>query len=191
MPTVRGLGALLLIALLGTACAASGASPSANASQSAAGSAPASLAAASASAASASAASASAVASGIGLPDGIYTAGHLSAKLTGLVTEALDLPLQTAGSMTAHGSTQLTYQSEHGAQMVTIALAADGPITITFVGSNVTAAGISAVGCSITISHADSSGLSGSIDCHALTAINASGSVVGTIDLKGTFDATR
>jgi hypothetical protein len=189
MPTVRGLGALLLITLLGAACAASGASPLARDSQSATGSAPASRAAASESAASASAASAAA--SGIGLPDGIYTAGHLSGRLTGLVTSALDLPLEAAGSMTAQGSTQLTYQSEHGAQVVTIALAADGPITITFVGSNITAAGISAVGCSITISHADSSGLSGAIDCHALTAINASGSVVGTIDLKGTFDARR
>jgi len=93
--------------------------------------------------------------------------------------------------MTAQGSTMLTYQAEHGIQLVTIALPANGPSTVTFSGSNITAAGISAEGCSITISHADSISLKGSIDCHALTAINASGSVVGTIDLKGTFEATR
>ncbi|MDP9251335.1 MAG: hypothetical protein M3O78_08220, partial [Chloroflexota bacterium] len=129
--------------------------------------------------------------SGVGLPDGIYTAGRFSAKLTGLVTDSLDIPLQTVGSMTAQGATTLTYQGGPGMQLVTIALPTDGPATVTFSGSNITAAGISAAGCSITITHADSSGLKGSIDCHALTAINASGSVVGTIDLKGTFEATR
>ena len=186
MPIARGPGALLLIALMAAACAVSGARPSGSST-------PPSSVASSASVGSRSqpASVAPAASSGVGLPDGIYTAGRFSAKLTGLVTDTLNIPLQTVGSMTAQGSTMLTYQAEHGIQLVTIALPANGPSTVTFSGSNITAAGISAEGCSITISHADSTSLKGSIDCHALTAINASGSVVGTIDLKGTFEATR
>jgi hypothetical protein len=187
MPTVRAHGALLLIAVLGTACAASGASPSASSSaHSAAASASASLAAVSASTSSVSAAP-----TGIGLPDGIYTAGRISGQLSGLVRDTIDLPLQTAGSRTVQGSTLLTYQSEDGIQVVTITLAADGSSTVTFIRSDLTAAGISGEGCSITISQAGSSGLTGSIDCHALTAINASASAAGTIDMLASFEATR
>ncbi|HLA65229.1 MAG TPA: hypothetical protein VK600_01460 [Candidatus Saccharimonadales bacterium] len=188
MPTTRGLGALLLIAVLGAGCAASGASPSGS-------NAPASKEATTPASGTASNGSASAsvlpAASSVGLPDGIYTAGRFSARLTGVITAVLDLALQPAGSMTSQGSTMLTYQGAHGTQLVTVALVANGPSTVTFSGSNITAAGISAEGCSITITNAGSSRLTGSIDCHAMTAINASGSVVGTLYLKGTFEATR
>lgn len=127
--------------------------------------------------------------------DGAYTSGKLHVEVSGDVTATLDFPLQGGMSMTTAGATLLSFAatatSEGGGGIV---IASTGN-AITLSSPQVSTAGGDSGGdanmCTITVTQSDASKLAGNFDCKRLVGVAANATQSVTIDMKGTFEASR
>jgi hypothetical protein len=126
--------------------------------------------------------------------DGAYTSGKLHVEISGDVTATLDFPLQGGMSMTTAGATLLSFADTATSEGGGIVIASTGN-AITLSTKSVSTAGGNSGGdsntCTITVSQSDASKLAGTFDCKRLVGIVATSSTGVTIDMRGTFEASR
>jgi hypothetical protein len=125
--------------------------------------------------------------------DGGWTSGNLHIEVSGDVTATLDYPLQGGMSMTTAGATLLSFADAANSEGGGIVVASTGN-AITLSSSRVSTAGGDtgdANQCTIAVTQSDASKLAGTFDCKRLVGVVASESRNVTVDMRGTFEATR
>ncbi|HEY0443499.1 MAG TPA: hypothetical protein VGC90_04675 [Candidatus Limnocylindrales bacterium] len=128
------------------------------------------------------------------IADGTFTTGKFHADIHGDVTLTVDAPLQGGISVTAAGSTVLSFIDPKSGTGGGLSLSPEGN-AVTISSPQVTTAGTSAAvggaGCTITVSTSDASRVAGTFDCHGLAGIVVASRKNVTVDMQGTFEATR
>lgn len=126
--------------------------------------------------------------------DGAYTSGNVHIEISGDVTATFDFPLQGGASVTTAGATLLSFADTANSEGGGIVVASTGN-AITLSSSRVSTAGGDTGGdtnvCAITVTQSDASKLAGTFDCKRLVGVVASTSQSVTIDMRGTFEASR
>ena len=126
--------------------------------------------------------------------DGGWTSGKLHIEISGDVTATLDFPLQGGMSMTTAGATLLSYADPGTSEGGGVVVASTGN-GITLSSAKVSTAGGAGGGdantCTIAITQSDASRLAGTFDCKRLVGLVAAESRNVTVDMKGTFEASR
>jgi hypothetical protein len=126
--------------------------------------------------------------------DGAYTSGKLHVEISGDVTATLDFPLQGGLSMTSGGATILSFANTSTGDGGGVVVAPTGN-AITISSSTVSTAGGDTGGdanvCTVAVTQSDASRLAGTFDCKRLVGVVANASKTVTVDMRGTFEASR
>jgi hypothetical protein len=124
--------------------------------------------------------------------DAQYTTGKLHAEISGDVTTTLDAPLQGGLSFTSGDSTVLSYADATGSNGGGIVIGG-GILGVTIATKELSTAGSTGDSnhCDVSLSQSDASRLAGTFDCKRLIGVVPDGSRNVTVDMKGTFEASR
>jgi hypothetical protein len=126
------------------------------------------------------------------IADGAFTSGKLHIEVSGDVTATVDLPLQGGLSFTQAGSTVLSYADPATGDGGGVAISPDGNvITLSTAAVSTAGASVQATGCRITVTQSDASRLAGTVDCPGLPGVVAATAKNVTVNLRGTFEASR
>lgn len=123
------------------------------------------------------------------LSDGSWTGGEAHIDVSGDATATADAPLTPTLSLTDSASTNLVYTSEAGV-LIGIAIYADS-FAISITTTEVVAGGGTTTTCSVDWHSTADNNLSADFDCLNSPSFTASGSAGGTVDIRGSFTATR
>lgn len=123
------------------------------------------------------------------LSDGAWTGGEAHIDVSGDATATADAPLTPTLSLTDSASTNLIYTNEAGV-LIGIAIYVDS-FAISITTAEVVAGGGSTTTCSVDWHSTDDNNLSADFDCPNAPSFTASGSSGGTVDIRGSFTATR
>lgn len=127
------------------------------------------------------------------IADGTFTSGKWHVEISGDVNATIDAPLQGGFSMTTGGTTLLSYTDPATGGGGGIVLSPDGN-GVTLSTPEVSAAGGDAGDanvCTVTLTKSDASSVAGTFDCKRLLGVVASTAKQVTIDMRGTFEASR
>jgi hypothetical protein len=126
------------------------------------------------------------------IADGAFTSGKLHLEISGDVTATVDVPLQGGLSFTQAGSTVLSYADPSTGDGGGVAISPDGNvITLSTAAVSTAGASVQATGCRITVTQSDASRLAGTVDCPGLPGVVAATAKNVTVNLRGTFEASR
>lgn len=123
------------------------------------------------------------------LSDGAWTGGEAHIDVSGDATATADAPLTPTLSLTDSASTNLIYTSEAGA-LIGIAIYVDS-FAISVTTAEVVAGGGTTTTCSVDWHSTADNNLSADFDCPNSPSFTASGSTAGTVNIRGSFTATR
>lgn len=123
------------------------------------------------------------------LSDGSWTGGEAHIDVSGDATATADAPLTPTLSLTDSASTNLVYTSEAGV-LIGIAIYADS-FAISVTTAEVVAGSGTTTTCSVDWHSTADDNLSADFDCPNSPSFTASGSAGGTVDIRGSFTATR
>ena len=123
------------------------------------------------------------------LSDGTWTGGEAHIDVSGDATTSADAPLTPTLSLTDSSSTNLVYTSEAGV-LIGIAIYSDS-FAISITTAEVVAGGGTTTTCSVDWHSTADNNLSADFDCPDSPSFNASGGTAGTVDIRGSFTATR
>jgi hypothetical protein len=123
------------------------------------------------------------------LSDGNWTGGSAQVTVSGDATEDIDAPLQSLLSLTGGASTTLSYISSNG-QAVVIAIYTDS-FAVSVTTGDMTGGGGTTTTCDVTWHSTDDNNISADFSCPDSPAFTTGGTSGGTIDIEGSFTATR
>jgi hypothetical protein len=126
------------------------------------------------------------------IADGAWTSGKWHVEISGDVTATRDDPLQGGFNATTAGTTILAYADPATGDGGGVVL---GPVN----GITLSSAAVSTGGgdsgdanvCSVTVTRSDASHLAGTFDCKGLLGAVANPARNVTVNLRGTFEASR
>lgn len=123
------------------------------------------------------------------LSDGNWTGGSAQVTVSGDATEDIDAPLQSVLSLTGGASTTLSYISTNG-EAVVIAIYSDS-FAVSVTTGDMTGGGGTTTTCDVTWHSTDDNNISADFSCPDSPAFTTGGTSGGTIDIEGSFTATR
>jgi hypothetical protein len=123
------------------------------------------------------------------LSDGAWTGGEAHIDVSGDATASADAPLTSTLSLTDSASTNLIYTNEAGV-LIGIAIYADS-FAISITTAEVVAGGGTTTTCSVDWHSTADNNLSGDFDCPNSPSFTATGGTAGTVNIRGSFTATR
>jgi hypothetical protein len=123
------------------------------------------------------------------LSDGAWTGGEAHIDVSGDATATADAPLTPTLSLTDSASTNLIYTNEAGA-LIGIAIYVDS-FAISITTAEVVAGSGTTTTCSVDWHSTADNNLSADFDCPNSPSFTASGSTAGTVNIRGSFTATR
>lgn len=124
------------------------------------------------------------------LSDGSWTGGSAQVTVSGDATADIDAPLQSELSMTSGGSTTLSYISSSSQAAVVIAIYTDS-FAVSVTTADMTGGGGTTTTCDVTWHSTDDNNISADFSCPDSPSFTISGTSGGTIDIEGSFTATR
>lgn len=129
---------------------------------------------------------------GIGrtLPDGEWTGGEASVSMTGDADASGDAPISPILSLTSGDSTTLTYASADGQFLIVAAIYSDS-FAVSVTTPEAVGGGGTTTTCSVDWHSTDDNNLSADFSCPNSPAFTVTGSSAGTVDIEGSFTATR
>jgi hypothetical protein len=129
---------------------------------------------------------------GIGrtLPAGTWTGGTGSVDVTGDASASGDAPIQSMLSLTDGDSTTLTYASADGQFLLVLAIYSDS-FAVSVTTPEAVGGGGTTTTCSVDWHSTDDNNLSADFSCPDSPAFTVSGGAAGTVDIDGSFTATR
>lgn len=123
------------------------------------------------------------------LSDGTWTGGSAQVTVSGDASANIDAQLQSMLSTTSGASTTLTYVSS-SSELVAIAIYTDS-FAVSVTTADMTGGGGTTTTCDVTWHSTDDNNLSADFNCPNSPAFTTSGTSGGTIDIEGSFTATR
>jgi hypothetical protein len=128
---------------------------------------------------------------GIGttLGDGPWTGGTAQVDVSGDASASFDAPLFGATSITDGAITTLTYVSTDGG-LIGIAVDTES-FSVSVTTAEFVGGGGTTTSCSVTYQSTADNNISGDFSCPDSPAFTATGASGGTLDIEGSFTATR
>jgi hypothetical protein len=122
------------------------------------------------------------------LGDGAWTGGTAQVDLSGDASGGFEAPLFSATSLTDGTTTTLTFTGDGG--LIGIAIDAE-TFSVSVTTAEVVAGGGTTTNCSVSYTSTSSNNLSGDFSCPDSPAFTSTGTSGGTVDIEGSFTATR
>ena len=126
---------------------------------------------------------------GTALGDGPWTGGTAHVDVSGDASASFDAPLFGATSLTDGTTTTLTYVSTDGG-LIGIAIDAES-FSVSVTTAELVGGGGTTTSCSVTYDSTADNNISGDFSCPDSAAFTSAGASEGTVDIEGSFSATR
>jgi hypothetical protein len=122
------------------------------------------------------------------LGDGAWTGGSAQVELSGDVSGGFEAPLFSATSLTDGTTTTLTYTGEGGLIGIAIDSAS---FSVSVTTTEAVAGGGTTTNCSVSYTSTSSNNIAGDFSCPDSPSFTSGGAAGGSVDIEGSFTATR
>jgi hypothetical protein len=126
---------------------------------------------------------------GVDLSNGSWTGGQADVEVSGSASATISAPLFAATSITDGGSTTLTYVSADGG-LIGIAIYADS-FAVSVTTADLVGGGGTTTTCDVAWNSTADNNIAGGFSCPDSPAFTVTGGSAGTVDIEGSFTATR